>query len=312
MLIFDKAAVAQALDWPTLIEALRDMFLKGCVSPVRHHHHLQAGNFHGTLLLMPAWSSDGYLGVKVANVFPQNSAAGQPAVSACYLLFSAKTGQSLALIDGSELTSRRTAAASALAADYLARKDASRLLIVGTGKVAACLAHAHSAIRPIEKVDVWGRSESNAAALCAELRVHGIEANVADNLQRAVSLADIVSCATLSSKPLFSGALLSPGTHLDLVGGFTPLMREADDEAITRSSVFVDTRGGATAEAGDIVIPMRDGILTPERIRGDLHELVAGTCRARSSASEITLFKSVGAALEDLAAGIVVYESRAA
>lgn len=308
MLIFDKAAVAEALDWRTAIEALRKMFIQGCNAPVRHHHRVETPTAPGTLLLMPAWTSGGHIGVKIANVFPENSKTGRPAVSASYLLFSATTGELLAIMEGSELTSRRTAAASALAASYLARPDARKLLIIGTGKVAGCLAQAHSSIREVEQIEIWGRTKAKAEALVAELRAHDLPADVASDLNFAVRRADIVSCATLSKVALFSGSLLSPGAHLDLVGGFTPHMREADDEAVRRSSVFVDTRNGAIAEAGDIVGPIRDGVLTLRDIRGDLYDLAAGLVPGRAREDEITLFKSVGAALEDLAASIVVYE----
>lgn len=309
MLTLDQAAVAAALDWKTTIEALRTMFRIDCTSPVRHHHTLDVPDAPAaTVLLMPAWTAAGYLGVKIANVFPGNSDLGRPAVSASYLLFSAKTGEPLAVIDGSELTPRRTAAASALAADYLARKDAKRLLIIGTGRVARCLAAAYSAVRDIESIVIWGRTISKAEALAAELRGDGLPATVAIDLSQDLAEADIISCATLSNEPLILGKFLTPGTHLDLVGGFTPTMREADDEAVRRSSKFVDTRGGALSEAGDIVIPIREGVITADAIRADLHDLTRGTHPGRTSRDEITFFKSVGAALEDLAAGIAVYE----
>ncbi|MEA2781702.1 MAG: hypothetical protein QOK29_3246, partial [Rhodospirillaceae bacterium] len=307
--LLDKADVAQALDWAPLVEALEAMFRSGCEAPVRHHHQIEVPNAQpATLLLMPAWTSGGYIGVKIANVFPGNSAAGLPAVSSSYLLCSATTGQVLAVLDGGELTPRRTAAASALAARYLARSDASRLLIVGTGQVATHLAFAHAAQRPIRQIEVWGRTEANAGTLVRKLRDHGLEATVASDLRHAVGNADIISCATLSATPLVFGDWLSPGSHLDLVGGFTPAMREADDAAVTRSSVFVDTRAGALAEAGDIVSPIRNGVLDPDLIHADLHELTRGQHPGRTDPAEITFFKSVGTALEDLAAGILVYE----
>lgn len=309
MLMLDRQAVVAALDWKVAIEALRTMFRCDCTSPVRHHHTLNvSGEAAATLLLMPAWTATGYLGVKIVNVFPGNSARGRPAVSASYLLSSATTGEHLAIIDGSELTARRTAAASALAADYLARKDARRLLIMGTGRVARCLASAYCAVREIEHIAIRGRTTAKAEALAAELRVGGLPATAATDLRQEFAEADIVSCATLSNEPLFSGTLLAPGTHLDLVGGFTPTMREADDEAVRRSSIFVDTRTGALSEAGDIVIPIREGVITADAIRADLHDLARGTHPGRTSQEEITFFKSVGAALEDLAAGIAVYE----
>ena len=212
------------------------------------------------------------------------------------------------MIEGGELTARRTAAASALAARFLARPDASRLLVVGTGRLSRNLALAHSAVRPFRRVEIWGRRPERAAEVAQELRRAGLDAHPAADLARAVREADVVSCATLSATPLVLGDWLRPGTHLDLVGGFTPTMREADDEAIRRASVFVDTRAGAMKEAGDIVVPLGNGTLAPEGIRADLYDLARGAHRGRVRPDEITLFKSVGAALEDLAAAILVYE----
>lgn len=312
MLTLNASDIAEALDFPSTIEALREIFRQGCEMPVRHHHTIAVPEAESaTLLLMPAWLRGRYVGVKAANVFPGNASIGRPAVNAAYLLFCGRTGELLALLDGGELTARRTAAASALASRFLARDDATHLLIVGTGRLARHLALAHSAARPIRRVTVWGRNPSKAAAVAGDLAAVGLDAKPAGDLSEAVARADIVSCATLSQAPLVRGTWLSPGTHLDLVGGFTPTMREADDEAVRRASVFVDTREGATAEAGDIVELIRQGILSPSEIRADLYELARGVHRGRAHRDEITFFKSVGAALEDLAAAALAYERRA-
>lgn len=306
---FSAEEVRNILDFPSLIDALGDMFKTGCTSPVRHHHDVEVpGEANATLLLMPAWRSGDSIGMKMVNVFPGNSARGLPAISGCYLLSSGKTGQLEAFIDGAELTARRTAAASALAARYLAKKDASRLVIVGTGKLAPNLIAAHSAARPIRQVLVWGRSPDKAAGVIEQARDMGLthEFAVETDLSAAVAEADIVSCATLSQEPLVKGEWLRPGTHVDLVGAFKPDMRESDDEAIRRASVFVDTRAGATKEGGDIVQPLRSGVLTEAGIKADLHELSRGEHKGRASDDEITLFKSVGASLEDLAAAILL------
>ena len=310
MLTIDAEAVREALAWKSLVEALRELFRKGCEAPVRHHHDVMVpGEPDATLLLMPAWVSGEYLGVKVANVFPGNAGRGMPAISASYLLASGRTGEMLAIIDGGELTARRTAAASALAASYLAREDASHLLIVGTGRLAGNLVAAHAAVRPIERVTVWGRNAAKAAEVAGRLASDGYEVRAAQDLAEAVAQADIISCATLATEPLLRGEWLRPGTHVDLVGGFKPTMREADDEVIRRSRVFVDTRAGAMAEAGDIVQPLAGGVLAEGDIVADLYELIRGAQAGRGSADEITLFKSVGAALEDLAAAILAYRS---
>lgn len=307
---FGPDEVRAALDWPPLLQALREMFAAGCEMPQRHHHTVTVPDApDATLLLMPAWTAGGYLGVKVLNVFPGNSRLGLATIAASYMLMDGRTGTMLALIDGGELTVRRTAAASALAASFLARQDAAHLLMVGTGRLAPNLIAAHASVRPLQRVSVWGRHVEKAKDLVDALDLEGIETQVVTDLDAAVGEADIVSCATLAEEPLIQGDWLRPGTHLDLVGGFTPTMREADDEAIRRSTVFVDTFDGACAEAGDIVQPLQAGILAHDAIEADLYGLVRGQHAGRESPQEITLFKSVGAALEDLAAAILVHRT---
>lgn len=298
MRIVAAAEIHQALDFGSLVEALREMFRQGCETPVRHHHGVPGG----TLLLMPAWQRQGPIGVKIVTVFPDNSRRSLPSVSASLLLLDGDNGRPVALLDGPSLTVRRTAAASALAADYLARTDSVRHLMVGTGALAPHLIAAHRAVRPIRETWIWGRDPHKAAALAQKLAGDGITAAPVADLARAVGEADIVTCATLSQAPLIHGGWLRAGTHLDLVGGFTPDMREADDAAVARARVFVDTLEGATQEAGDIVQPLRSGVLAADAIAGDLFALTRGSARGRTAADEITLFKSVGTALEDLAA----------
>jgi ornithine cyclodeaminase len=225
-----------------------------------------------------------------------------------YLLLDGRTGEPRALIDGQRLTLWRTAAASALAATYLARADASRLLVIGAGALAPFLARAHCAVRPIREIRIWNRTPANAERVAEALRSEGRAATATGDLDASIGWADIVSSATISPTALVKGALLRPGAHLDLVGAFTPQMRESDDAAIRRARVFVDTRAGATEEAGDIVQPLASGALAGKDILADLAELARGEKDGRTGGAEITLFKSVGAALEDLAAGRLVYE----
>jgi len=305
--IVDAAAVARRLDFPSLVDALDAGFRAGCEVPLRHHHPIpQPDGSDAMLLLMPAWRTGGAVGVKIATVYSGNGAHGLPAVLASYLLLDGRTGAPRAVIDGRMLTLRRTAAASALAARYLARPDAARLVMVGTGALAPHLVRAHAAMRPIREVLVWGRDPAKAEAMVAGLVGEPFTARVAGDLAEAVAGADVVSCATLARSPLVRGAWLSPGTHLDLVGGFTPDMREADDEAVARARVYVDTRAGALHEAGDIVQPLRSGVLAEDAVQGDLHDLSRGTAPGRRTEGEITLFKSVGTALEDLVAAELV------
>ena len=318
MKMIDADAIDRALSFSGLVETLRAAFRDGAVQPVRHHHGIERPDgAASTLLLMPAWtdfhaagtSVGGHIGVKIVTVSPDNNAIGKPAVMGLYLLLNGATGEPEALIDGQRLTQWRTACASALAASYLAREDASRLLVVGAGALSPFLAKAHSAVRPIKSIRIWNRTPANAEKVAADLRAEGFNAEAASDLDAELAEADIVSSATITTTPLVKGALLKPGAHVDLVGGFTPTMRESDDDAITRARIYVDTRAGATKEAGDIVQPLASGVLKPEAIVADLHELARGEKQGRQSPGEITLFKSVGAALEDLAAGIAVYNA---
>ncbi|ARO28088.1 ornithine cyclodeaminase protein [Rhizobium sp. NXC14] len=310
MLVLNEEQTRAALPWPELIEAIAAMFASECVMPVRHHHEMDVpGEENATLLLMPAWVPGRYAGVKMVSVFPGNAQRSLPAISGTYLLSSGATGEMLAVIDGAELTARRTAAASALAGRYLARPNAEEMLVCGTGRLSLNLMLAHGTTRPIKRYRIWGRNAQAAEKIAAEARVLGLDARAVTDREAAARTADIISCATLSSEPLVSGEWLKPGAHLDLVGAFKPSMRESDDEAIRRASVHVDTRAGATSEAGDIVQPIKSGVLDMNDIQSELAELVSGAHGGRSHDEEITLFKSVGAALEDLAGAILAYET---
>jgi ornithine cyclodeaminase len=257
---------------------------------------------------MPAWhelatsSEKGFVGVKIVTVHSGNSARGLPSVAGVYVLMDVRTGIPLALIDGPALTLWRTAAASALAASYLARPDSSHLVMVGAGALAPYLIEAHASSHPIERISVWNRNWPRAEALATELSTRGYRIRAVEELEPVVREADIVSCATLSHQPLIKGVWLRAGTHLDLVGAFTPEMRESDDETVRRARIFVDTRTGAASEGGDIVLPLAAGVIDHSDILADLFDLCRGDVPGRQSGEEITLFKSVGAALEDLAA----------
>jgi ornithine cyclodeaminase len=310
------AELRSSLDYAALVDRIEEAFREGAAVPVRHHHRLPVpGEADATLLLMPAWREGRYLGVKIATVYPGNGARGLPAVMASYVLMDGRTGEPLALIDGPELTARRTAAASALASRHLSRTDSRRLLVVGTGVMAPHLAGAHAAVRPIREVAVWGRNPDKAGRLAARLArepaFSGHAVAAAPELEPAVAAADIVSCATLSREPLVLGRWLKPGQHIDLIGAYTPEMREADDEALQRARVFVDTRAGALHEGGDVVQAIRSGAITEAHVEADLFDLARGAKAGRRSAGEITLFKSTGTALEDLAAAVLAYERMA-
>jgi alanine dehydrogenase len=304
MIQLDAPALAARLDRCALVEALDAAFRKPHAVPGRMHCQVdvaQAGARAGTLLVMPAWRVGGSLGVKIATIFPDNALRGLPAVAATYLLLDAGTGQPRALLDGAELTLRRTGAASALASRYLSLAGASRLAMVGAGQLAPHLIESHAAVRPIREVRIWGRHLERAHSLAAALDRPGLSVEAAADLEEAVRWADIVSCATLSETPLVLGSWLKAGQHLDLVGAFTPKMCECDDEAVARAELYVDTRIGAFAESGEIIQALERGVIDRSAVRGELSEL--GSPRfARSGARAITLFKSVGTALEDLVA----------
>jgi ornithine cyclodeaminase/alanine dehydrogenase-like protein (mu-crystallin family) len=316
MQVFDTATTRNALPLKRLLPALREMFVAECTVPQRHVHELHAPNGERlTSLLMPAWLEGRYYGIKTINIASGNAARGLPGLHATYVLFDAVTGAPLALMDGNEITARRTAAASALAAAYLSRADAAHLLVVGAGRVARLLPEVYRAVRPITRVTVWARMRERSEALAAVLRDEGHHAVAADDLQSAVRGADIVTCATPSAAPLIQGAWLPSDSHLDLIGSFTPAMREADDACFADAAIYVDTEE-ALQKSGDLIGPLRRGVFSASEVRGTLASLSrqdAGDfqrgCKKQRQPQR-TVFKSVGTALEDLAAAMLVWENR--
>lgn len=304
--------IKSTLPFPLLIEKIREAFAQNrAVTPLRHHHDFKnpTEGKDSTLLLMPSWVPGKSLGVKIVTVSPNNAQYNLPSIQGIYLLFDAVTGVCKLLLDAKSLTVRRTAATSALASSILSREDSSVLLMVGTGALAPELIRAHASVRPIEKVFIWGRNQVHSKEVCESLRVEKFISQPISNLEDGMQFADIISCATLSETPLILGRSLREGQHLDMVGAYRPHMREADNETIQRSSIFVDHYAGALQETGDIVIPIREGILKAEEIKADLYELCAGKKPGRTENNEITFFKSVGHALEDLTAAELVFSS---
>ncbi len=306
MRIFDPAQTAASLPFDRLIAALRERFAAGCEVPQRHVHQIaSADGAVVTSLLMPAWVPGQCYGVKVINIAPGNAARGLPGLHATYLLHDATTGAPLALIDGDAITARRTAAASALAASMLARDDAQHLLVVGSGRVASLLPAAYRFVRPIARVSVWSRRAVQAEALAGQLRSDGFDARPVTDLEPAAEEADIISCATLATEPLVRGRWLRPGCHLDLIGSFTPAMREADDDCFRGAALYVDTDEALT-KSGDLLGPLARAVITEADVRGTLAGLCRGEVTGRQHPLERTVFKSVGTALEDLAAAMLV------
>ncbi|QTX21476.1 ornithine cyclodeaminase family protein [Comamonas aquatica] len=309
MQILTQPQTEHHLPFTALLPALEQMFTTGCEVPLRHHHAIpgRSADEDGILLLMPAWQTGQRLGVKTVSIFPGNARQGLPGLHSVYILYDARTGQPLAVLDGDTITSRRTAAASALAARWLSRPDARRLLVVGSGRVARLLPTAYRCVRALDTVEVWSRSPASAQALVDDLRAQGLPAQHAPDLEAAVRRADIVSCATLSTAPLIQGAWLQPGTHLDLIGSFTPAMRESDGECLRRATVFTDTTE-ALLKAGDLLGAIAEGAWSTDRLAATLEQLCRQQHPGRRRADEITLFKSVGSALEDLAAACLAYD----
>ncbi|WP_170763258.1 ornithine cyclodeaminase family protein [Ruegeria lacuscaerulensis] len=302
MKVFSDAQVKEALPWEGLISELRAAFAKGVSQPLRTAHTVSVpGEPDASFLAMPAWEEGGKLAVKILFIAPGNSARNVPAVNASVMVFDATTGQAEAAMEGAELTARRTAATSALAADLMARKDAKTLLVVGAGTIAGNLIPAHRAVRDYDSVQIWARRPEQAQALADQF---DDKVTVATDLDAAVAEADVISAATITNDPLIKGALLKEGAHLDLVGGFTADMREADSDALKRAAggIIVDTFDGAMAEAGDITQPLAEGAITRDDIVGDMAELCRGEAIPRASDTQITVFKSVGAAIEDFVA----------
>ncbi|MBA6152886.1 ornithine cyclodeaminase family protein [Gelidibacter maritimus] len=306
----DADFVENNTNFPNLITAIENMFAnKELLVPMRHHHDFpnpEVG-MESTLLLMPAWDPGKDAGVKIATVSPANGKFDLPAIQAIYIYLDALKGSVKAFIEAKSLTVKRTAAASALASKFLSRKNSKSLLMIGTGALSPNLIKAHASVRPIEQVFVWGRNFDKAKAICEDLSEESFEIVPIKTIEAKISEVDIISAATLSPTPLVLGKYLKPGQHIDLVGAYRPDMREADDDAIRKSEVFVDTYEGGLKESGDIVIPLKTKVLAEQDIKADLFLMAAKKHQGRSNDEQITLFKSVGHALEDLAAATHYY-----
>ena len=298
------------LDYPSVVACLKEAFCGDYTVPNRHHHDFKNPpmGVDSTLLLMPAWEAEGFLGVKLIVVSPENSQFDLPAIQGLYFLFDKLKGTPLAQVEAKTLTGIRTAAASALASKFLSRENSERLLMVGTGALAPRLIHAHCSVRPIKEVVIWGRNFAKAEKIAASMQLEGMNVLATADLAKATTQADIISVATLSEEPLIFGENLRTGQHIDLVGSFKPNMREADDEVIKRAILYADVKEMATKESGDLAIPLEKGLIQMEDIKDDLFGLSRKKVLARQTDSEITLFKSVGHALEDLAAAKLAYD----
>lgn len=312
MRLFDNAALDAALSYPALIDILDDAFRSDVVAPKRAQYSIERpGEDPAVLLTMPAWSAPDaekpYIGTKILSVFFGNGKRNLPGVLGAYLLMDGATGQPLAVMDGNRLTLWRTAAASALASRYMSNPEASHMLMVGAGSLAPFVIKAHQAVRPLTDIAIWARRPEAAEAVVAELARDGIEARATTDLEGEARTADIISCATNATEPLIHGHWLKREAHLDLIGGFTMQMREADADALHRARVVVDSVK-AIEEGGDVAIAIAEGSYSADQVAGSLADLCHGRIAGRPEGGGITLFKSVGVALEDLAAAVAAWE----
>lgn len=306
----DAKFIEKNTDFLELSSALGSGFASNdIIVPMRHHHDFPNPELgvDSTLLLMPAWNPSKELGVKLVTISPENGQFDLPSIQGTYIYFDAKLGSIKAIIEAKSLTAKRTAATSALASRFLSNKKSSSLLMIGTGALSINLIKAHAAVRPIQKVFIWGRNFTKAQNLCVALAHEHYSAQPIKNIEDKISEVDIISCATLSREPLIEGNYLRKGQHIDLVGAYKKDMREADNETMLKASIFLDSYQGGLKESGDIVIPMNEKIITHESIKADLFELCSNKHQGRTDSDQITVFKSVGHALEDLVAATYYY-----
>lgn len=303
--VIDSSFIEGSTDIVELVEELKNAFKASeVIVPMRHHHDFPnpKEGTDSTLLLMPAWNPGADAGVKVVTVSPENGKYDLPSIQGTYIYLDAHKGNVKAVLDAKALTAKRTAATSALASTFLSRSTSASLLMIGTGTLAKELILAHTSVRPIKIVFVYGRDFQKATKLCDELVNPQFTLKAVTMIGEVISNVDIISCATLSKFPLVLGKYLKEGQHVDLVGAYKKDMREADDAVIQKSAVFLDTYQGGLIESGDIAIPLQNGVLKENEIKADLFQLCRNERGGRTSSEEITMFKSVGHALEDLTA----------
>ncbi|WP_370408771.1 ornithine cyclodeaminase family protein [Tenacibaculum dicentrarchi] len=310
----DSDYIENNTNFSALITELKAAFSsQETLVPMRHHHDFAnpAVNADSTLLLMPAWNPSKNAGVKIVTVSPENSQFDLPSINGTYIYLDAVKGTIKAILEAKSLTVKRTASASALASSFLSKENSSSLLMIGTGALSVNLIKAHASVRPIKNVFIWGRNFSKAQAICKTLKEEDFTITAVQTIEEKISEVDIISCATLSKTPLVLGKYLKAGQHVDLVGAYKKDMREADNEVIKKGAVYIDTYQGGLKESGDILIPLQTGILKQEDINADLFELCSSKEiaeeKGRKNDDEITVFKSVGHALEDLAAANYFY-----
>lgn len=310
--------VRQALPIADAIAGMKQAFAQlsteQAVVPLRGR--VNVAPVSGTTLVMPAYlAQSNDLAVKVVSVFPQNSARHEPTIYAAVLVLDAETGRPLALLEGGTLTAIRTGAGAGAATDLLARPDASVVAILGSGVQARTQLEAVCTVRHIREVRVYSPTNEHAVEFAREMRGQGPIPQlirIMSNAETAVRGADIICAATTSSKPVFKGKDVSPGTHINGVGSYTPAMQEVDAETVKRALVVVDSREAAWEEAGDLIVPLQAGLINEAHIHAEIGEIAAGLKPGRTSPEQITFFKSVGVAVQDAISGRIALENAVA
>jgi len=313
LLILDDVTVRRLLPPPVAAAAVADMLARFSIGEgvQPHRLHVPSGRNDGQLLVMPAGDATGALAVKVVGLFPGNAVAGLPSITGLVLLFDPDTGRPCAVIDGAALTEIRTAAVSAVATAHLARADARRLTVVGTGAQARAHLVALAGVRPWVEARIAGRTPHRAAALVEWAReriTDGMSVVAVDDIDDAVRGADVVCTTTSATEPVFdAGSVARHGVHVNAVGAHRSTARELPGALVGRAAVFVESRAAARAEAGDLCRAESEGLLSPDTPWTELGDVVAGRHPGRMTAEQTTVFKSVGMALEDLATAVEVY-----
>ncbi|GIU49415.1 ornithine cyclodeaminase [Shewanella sairae] len=311
MFVINAESVHQSLNFPDLIQSLKQTFSRPAGMPQRQVFSLdETADNHDAFAVLPSWNEQ-TIAIKAFTYFPGNPSKDSNLTSlySKILIFSRETGEPQALVDGTSVTFWRTAAISALGSDYLSRADSSKLLVCGTGNLASFMALAHASVRPITQITVWGRNPEKARNTVELIRNQrpDIEVMLCTDLEQSVRQADIISCATGSATPLFKGDWVQPGTHTDFVGNHNHDRREFDTQLINKSSVYVDSKINVFAEAGELLIPIAEGAFSFEDVKGELSQLCTEQIKGRISDDEITIFKTVGTALADLVGAQLVY-----
>ncbi len=308
MQFFDQGAVQQALPYSLLMDAIASGLQSPIESPARTHY--EPNHDDSTVLIMPAWKQQSMMGVKLVSVWPGNSALGQSAVSAVYILISCANGNPIAVIDGTELTLRRTAATASLGARILARKDSHTLAVLGTGALSVPMVQAHISAMPFTRILIWGRTTAKAQAVVDRLALLGINAEASTDLQGTLEHADVVAVATTATEPFIRSEWIKPGTHVGLVGAFTAKMSEAEPALIARAQVFADSREAVLEKGGEVLHALKQGLIAPSDILAELAQLTLKPDNDwRADDQVITVFKSVGFAALDLIAGELVFNA---